>query len=125
MSQFPKDWPTKCPPDDAYDAIGAVFRVVSSDAPTSTDMRSYAELGLLPNASPCRRLALSVFRTHKEACHRLAMSPDLGAAVAKVGLPPGSGMMKLTNEQSGHIAWWPAANLDRGSLFGEVKRCQS
>lgn len=121
---FPAAWPTNCPPPDAGDASGEVFRIVNDDPPSEQDLKSYAELGLLPDANACRRTAVSVFPSHAQACHRLQMSPRLGRGVASATLVPAHGKMKLTDDRSGHIAWWAPEGLDRVHLFGGMKPCR-
>lgn len=121
---FPATWPENCPPPDAADASGEVFRIVNDDPPSVDDLKSYAELGLLPDASPCRRAAISVYQSRSQACHRLQMSPRLGRGVAAATLAPTHGRMKLTDERSGHIAWWAPEGLDRAQLFSGMKPCR-
>lgn len=122
-TSFPKDWPDDCPPDDAVHAGGDVFRIVSDNPPTEDDLKSYAELGIQARGSQCRRRAISVFESFGKARHRLRMSPRLGTAVARATLSAEHGKQKLTNAQSGHIAWWCADGVDRSSMFNEVTAC--
>lgn len=60
----PEEWPTffpsDCPPEDALDMTGDVFRFVVSDPPKQDpDMLSYFETGELPSAKPRDRAGLS------------------------------------------------------------------
>jgi len=94
-SNWPSDWPQNCPPHDAADACGEVYRIVSADPPSADDLESYAELGIAARGSECRRRAISVFKTRNQAYHRLRMSKHLA----------GHGKLKLTDPASGHLAW--------------------
>ena len=58
---FPETWPCDCPPQDALDAEGDVFRIVDHDPPIANDLTSHLETGRLPRAAPCLRAGLSVF----------------------------------------------------------------
>lgn len=123
MPKFPPDWPDGCPPDDAVDAGGKVYRIVANNLPAADDLKSYEELGTPARGSECRRRAISVFDSKAAARHRLDLSPHLGIAVAKATLSPEHGKQKLTSRQSGHIAWWCAEGVDRVALFTEVEPC--
>lgn len=126
MSGYPPDWPDNCPPADAEPAKGAVFRIVAADPPNADDLKSYRELGVPARGSECRQRAVSVFQTHDQACHRLRLSPRLGAAIARAELNATHGAVKLTSARSGHIAWWSVAALtphNRAKLFEEVSQC--
>jgi hypothetical protein len=125
MPSTSSNWPPNCPPADAVDVGGDVYRVVLSNPPSADDFKSYHELDI-PGGTPCRRRAISVYGTRVQACHRARMSPHLGTTVARGELEACHGKMKLTNPKSGHIEWWCAADLDcteRMTLFVEVEPC--
>jgi hypothetical protein len=39
--RFPDDWPDGCPPDDADDASGEIFRLVKTNPPTVGDLQTH------------------------------------------------------------------------------------
>lgn len=120
---FPTSWPNGCPPADAKPAEGPAFRIVSNSPPTAADFLSCFELGTLPDAPPCRRVAVSIFQTREQARHRQRLSPRLGTHTARAVLNPEAGSTKLTDPRTGHLAWWAPEGFARESLFDEVESC--
>ncbi|GEN12644.1 hypothetical protein MFU01_76810 [Myxococcus fulvus] len=123
VPKFPDTWPKECPPDDAVDAHGVVYRIISGEAATPEDFKSYEELGLAPNAPACSRRSVSVFNSRQGACHRLKLSPRLGKGVAEGSIDATCGKMKLTSTKSGHIDWWPYEGINRLARFKETQPC--
>ncbi len=123
MSTFPSTFPACCPPADATDAKGVVHRICMSNPATTRDFLTHEEKDLAPDADPCDRASISVFQTHERACHRMRLSPWLGTVVVSGELKPEHGKMKLTNQRSGHINWWPYENVARETPFTEYRTC--
>jgi hypothetical protein len=120
--EFPGDWPSDCPPADAEDAAGEVFRVVKNDPASDGDLATHRETGKLPNAPACLRCGLSVFRNAGEAIHQRELLPKLGSLIAKATLQPIHGKCKLTaGRQPTHTTWWPYVGVNRTSLFSVIK----
>ncbi len=119
---FPTDWPKNCPPSDAADCSGPVFRIVTAKPPGPDDLKSYEELGIQVG-SECRRKAVSVYAKLEHALHRQSLSPHLGSFVAVGEFVQGAGKTKLTDERTGHVAWWSPKQFDRASLFKEFVEC--
>ena len=94
--KFPETWPANCPPADAGDADGDVFRLVKHDPPQPDDTASHMETGRLPNAPPCLRCGLSVFRELRDAVHQRQLLPKLGNLIGKATLLAEHGKTKLT-----------------------------
>ena len=118
---FPQGWPDQCPPNDAVDADGIVFRIVKTDPITAADMASHHETGKLLKAPPCLRCGLSVFRELQDAFHQRQLFPKLGKLIAKAALQAAHGKTKLTEgRQPTHTTWWPYEGVDRASLFALV-----
>jgi hypothetical protein len=116
--QFPNDWPADCPPHDAVDAEGIVFRLVKNDPPQDKDVESHFESGRLPNAPPCLRCGLSVFRERTDADHQRRLLPNLGRWVAQATLQADHGRTKPTPTKiPTHTTWWPYEGVRRASLF--------
>lgn len=119
--KFPDSWPRDCPPQDAVNADGKVFRIVKNDPPTATDVASHWELGKLPKAPACLRCGLSVFRELRDAVHQRRLFPKLGRLVATGVLKPEHGKTKLTTgQQPTHTTWWAYEEVMRETLFAVV-----
>jgi hypothetical protein len=117
---FPEDW-YDCPPADAVDATGVVFRIVDHEPPRAADFVTHFEAGKLPKADPCLRRGLSVFRELGDAVHQRRLLPKLGRLVAQGVLRAEHGKTKLTTgRQPTHTTWWSYAAVDRASLFSIV-----
>ncbi|MFH0899723.1 MAG: hypothetical protein V2A73_03755 [Pseudomonadota bacterium] len=98
--------------------------IVRQNPIVAADFMSHAEMGTARNANPCLRVGLSVFRTREQALHRWRLSQYLGSSIAAGELAAEHGKLKLTSKESGHITWWPYANVDRAALFTAVCKCQ-
>lgn len=118
---FPSSWPADCPPQDAVDAAGDVFRIVDNDPPITDDLASHWETGKLPKAPPCLRCGLSVFREVRDAVHQRMLIPKLGRWIAKGTLRVEHGKTKLTTgRQPTHTTWWAYDGVNRATLFTVV-----
>jgi len=116
--KFPDAWPKDCPPSDAEDADGVVFRVVKHNPPEEEDTATHMETGRLPKAPPCLRCGLSVFREMRDAAHQRQLLPKLGNLIASATLLPEHGKTKLTKGQRPtHTTWWAYEGVNRHSLF--------
>jgi hypothetical protein len=120
---FPTDWPEECPPDDAVDALGIVYRITKNNPPTAADMLSHHETGRIPTGPPCIRCGLSIFRTQEDALHQQSLMPRLGKVIAEGNLRPEHGKMKLTQgRQPTHTTWWVYVTVtDRAAIFTVVQ----
>ena len=121
VSKFPSNWPENCPPSDAVDASGIVFRIVKYSPPMADDFATHYETGRLPKAPPCLRCGLSVFREKHDAVHQRELMPRLGKLIAEANLRPEHGKTKLTSGmRPTHTTWWPHEEVDRAALFNVV-----
>lgn len=112
---FPDDWPPGCPPEDAEDAQGEVFRVVKKQPPTDDDFKTYHEQGIV-RGDPILRCGLSVFRLASDAEHASRKFRNMGKLIAKALLQAEHGKTKQTGKPT-HTTWWPYREVDRLSLF--------
>jgi len=117
---FPKDWPDGCPPPDAEDATGDVFRVVKHNPPEPADLLSYIEMGRRVDARPCLRRGVSVFREFEGAAHLRKTFPQMGRFIPKGALQPEHGKTKSTGKQPLHTTWWSYEGVNRASLFSVI-----
>lgn len=112
-----------CPPTDAVEASGTVFRCAKYLPPHPDEMRTHEETGRLPGADPCLRKALSVFRTRQDAEHQMQLFRRWKRKFVVHGvLAAEHGKTKSTpGKQPTHTSWWPAEGLaaaQRAALFG-------
>jgi hypothetical protein len=122
MMEFPRDWPADCPPADAEDAAGVVFRIVRENPPVADDFATHAETGRLPKAPACLRCGLSVFREMRDAEHQRALMPRLGRRIAMATLGSMHGKaMPTSGMQPSHTTWWPYEGVDRARLFSVIE----
>jgi hypothetical protein len=86
------------------------------------DFASHHELQTLPNAPPCLRCGLSLFRTREDAEHQHRACPKLGKFVAIGLLQEEHGKTKLTQgRQPTHTTWWAYKEVNRQSVFPVVE----
>jgi hypothetical protein len=123
------DASTDCPPTGAAAVDGNVYRCCKSSPPSDADMQTHEESGRLPDADPCLRRALSVFRSETDAQHQVRLFRRWRRkCVAMASLDPGHGRSMLsTGQQPTHTSWWPADSLNpaaRAALFAVVCEVQ-
>lgn len=118
---FPADWPSDCPPADAVDAEGIVFRIVKNNPPLGADFATHREMGRLKTAPQCLRCGLSVFRELRDAVHQRLLLPKLGQWIAIASLAGNHGKTKVTaGQQPTHTTFWSYEGVDRAALFAIV-----
>lgn len=117
---FPDSWPANCPPHDAEDADGEVYRIVKNDPPHNDDYVTALEADKLRNRPACLRCGLSVFRAYEDAVHQQRLFPKLGDMIAKGVLNTGCGKTKQTGNPT-HTTWWPYDGVGRARLFSVVR----
>jgi hypothetical protein len=119
---FAEGWPADCPPTDAIDAAGVVFRIVDHEPPTTADFVTHFESGRMRGAPPCLRCGLSVFREFRDAIHQRRLFPKIGGLVAQGTLSAEHGKTRLTTGRlPTHTTWWSYATVVRASLFSIAK----
>jgi hypothetical protein len=93
-------------------------------------MLTHYEKGRLPDADPCLRRALSVFRSQQDAEHQLRLFARWHKGhILRASLSANLGVVKLTpGKQPTHTSWWPDKSLDpdaRAALFSIVSEVKS
>lgn len=123
MSEWPKDWPEKCPPEDAREASGTFYRNTTTNPPCDWDLFSHKErkkcgVPVAGKVRPCacNQCSLSVFDSLDGARHNREKYRSLGDFVAEATLAPEHGKVKLTKD-NGHHEWWPNPQTNRRALF--------
>ena len=116
MESFPDDWPSDCPPADAEDARGDIYRLVKTNPPASSDLQTHHERNTRPRDPACLRCGLSVFRSRADVEHQSRIYPKLGKIIAKGTLQPEHGKTKPTGRPT-HTTWWVYKGIDRLAVF--------
>ncbi len=116
-----------CPPADAVPASGTVYRCCKNRPAHADEMQTHYESGRLPDADPCLRRALSVFRSRRDAEHQVQLFPRWKRKFVLHGeLSHEHGLTKLTKgKQPTHTSWWPTNDLTpalRAALFTDGAR---
>lgn len=114
-----------CPPAGAVPADAEVYRCCKKKPPSPKGMQTHEEAGREPDADPCLRRALSVFRTEIDARHQVRLFRRWRRKfIAKASLKAHHGQLMATRgRQPTHTSWWPAQGLgptERASLFEVV-----
>lgn len=123
MYNWPKDYPDQCPPENAEELSGVVFRFINKKTPTSIDFDSHYERNPDGNyADPCQARGLSVIRSHDD-CNRMRDGvPALRKKkVAFADIRSSVGLIASTPSRTcqGHCTWWLplSSKADVYSLF--------
>gem|GEM_PF-1588478 len=93
-------------------------------------MQTHEETRRAPDADPCLRRALSVFRSRTDAEHQILLFRRWRKKfIFKARLSPQHGSTKLTSgRQPSHTSWWTADGLSperRAALFTMVETIES
>lgn len=138
VGTFPAWFPPGCPPEDAMDAAGVIFRFVSHDPPSPDDFLSHEEMEFRGGETPvlhhskCNRCSLSVYdslvsakATLKKLKENHKARTGLAyrySAIAKGELSAELGKMKQTGKDPSHHDWWPYVGISRHDRFSVVAR---
>ena len=124
--RFPGWFVSDCPPADAGDASGTIYRFVANKTSVEQDFESYHETGQVPNGPPCERCGLSVFRKLDDVREMLRHlwrrypGNDYGPHVVKRELTSADGKIKPTRGR-GHHTWWAYDQVTRHAAFEYVE----
>lgn len=117
---WPSFFPQQCPPADAKDASGEVFRFVSSDPPSARDFESWAQSNPKKWMGNCKASGLSVFTARADLARMVKRVRGLtrGKLIARANLTPEAGKLKPTpNNGNSHHTWWAPAGFDHAAAF--------
>ncbi len=116
MSDWPTNFPTQCPPEDAVESSEVFYRLVDSDPVSEQDFWSYRQLldaGLeRPRRSdpdPCLAVGVSIFDSPENAARVRGAFGALRSKRIAAGDLDGSGVVKQTGRR-GHHTWWRPAD---------------
>lgn len=123
---FPGWFVQDCPPSDAVEASGTIYRFVAEFPINPEEFRSYHERDELPHAPACLRCGLSVFRRVEDIrgllLHLWKAYPkrSYGPYVVKRDLTAADGVTKETGKH-GHRTWWAHEGVERHASFEFVE----
>ena len=124
--RFPEWFTPGCPPADAVEISGTIFRFVANKPIDPYEFLSYHETRGGANGPACERCGLSVFRKledlRKTLRHLWRNYPDraYGPHVVKREVSSSDGMMKPTRGP-GHHTWWAYEGVQRHAAFEFVE----
>lgn len=120
---WPDYLPSNCPPDQADECNGVVFRLVRSDPPTDKDFRPSitCQNDDKDMDDKCIRCGLSVAKSLSDIqkLKRRARGFQM-RKVAEANLCEEHGVIMATGIR-GHFTWWPLDVIDYVCLFCVVK----
>lgn len=103
---WPPHFPDGCPPPDATDTSGTLYRFVKTDPPTDADMASWLELGI-GKGSNCKRAALSCYRSKRHLEQVRSTAPRRRFdKIAQIELASHHGKMKEDDGPDTHCSLW-------------------
>lgn len=116
--------PENCPPQEAQDAEGALYRLVSHSSPHPEDFRSWRETNMskdLPKGmTECQAGGLSVYRDKADANRTIKRIPRFRKSQPALGiLTPDFGKILFTpsKDSKSHHTWWLPSNTQPWTVF--------
>lgn len=117
---WPSFFPPQCPPSEATDASAEVFRFVSSNPPSASDFKSWAETRPKKWRGNCEASGLSVFTVKSDALQLVRRVRGM-SALASANLSPETGKLKHTPRNgNSHHTWWAPDGFDHAAVFKVV-----
>jgi hypothetical protein len=119
---WPIFYPENCPPSDAEDAEGIIFRLMQSIPPTENDLKAHVQLHPDQDfgTKHCQACGLSVYRSFYDAVRLQNRIPAYRAMrIAKADLSPREGKLLHTPSRPGasHHTWWIPRDINVENLF--------
>ena len=123
--KFPTHYPKNCPPKDADDAHGIVYRLVDCDPPQKHNFKSVYELTgkkkrLTPNQKNCGLSVQRSIKDIKKLKENKALVRGLRKRlIARGKLNPALGKIKHTgnNKSPSHHTWWVPLGAEPWLVF--------
>lgn len=131
MPNWPNHFPEGCPPAEASDPDGELFRFTNRRSPNDRDFLSHYEKW--PNRDwedkACQARGLSVFRTMTDCLAMEAAVPAMKKKhIAVASLSVGEGVVAKTpseNSDQHHTLWSQLSISERCAAFSPVERPES
>ncbi len=128
VGNWPSFFPPQCPPLEAKDASGEVFRLVCSNPPSVGDFECWAQRHPKKWMGNCQASGLSVF-TSKSDLLRMTRrvrglvngksSPEKLIASANLSSEAGK-LLPTPTDGNSHHTWWSPADFDCAAIFKVV-----
>lgn len=122
-SLWPDHYPEKCPPDNAEDVSGVVYRFTNRTNPKHKDFLSYYELKPTENwgEKACQARGLSVYTSEEDCKTALAAMPALRKkrlCVAELSSEAGVIAHTPSKNHHNHKTLWPLVSAqDLAEIF--------
>jgi len=126
--------PPNCPPREAEEASGEVYRLVNKNPPVAKDFLSWyeskPEMTYEDRSKECQAHGLSVYNQKSSILSLLKRIPTLrkNKKVALGRLTPDLGVMLNTpsNEDKLHYTWWVAVGKEPWTVFQvvDIDKCE-
>lgn len=126
MYSWPTHFPDQCPPSEASEISGIVFRLISKEDPIEFDFQSHYERAPSGNwpGMECASRGLSVFKSYEDCKVLQDAVPALRKKfIANATLGAGAGLIKETPSRNcnGHCTWWRSITAEEArALFVAV-----
>lgn len=124
---WPTHFPNNCPPQEAEDAAGFVYRLISDSYPDAEDFKSWREQNMdkeLPTGvTECQASGLSIYRDKVDADKLIRKVPRFKKSRTALGLlTPDLGKILNTPSRSSlsHHTWWIPAEVQPWTIFKVV-----
>ncbi|WNL38631.1 hypothetical protein RN346_15240 [Halomonas sp. PAMB 3232] len=123
FSMWPDHYPEKCPPKDAEDVLGLVYRFTNRANPKDRDFLSYYELKPDENwgQKACQARGLSVYTSEEDCKTAISLVPALKKKKLCIGeLDSKSGVIAPTPSKNtyNHKTLWPLISAqDLAEIF--------
>lgn len=118
-------FPDGCPPDDAGDLTGDVYRLVDGNPPSDWDFQSkHQRSQSLSKAGDCLACGLSILRSWTDAERLKQRIPGMRKKSIAVGIIPeplGKTKATPTRNQAGHHTWWVPDGVEVKVLFTVIE----
>jgi hypothetical protein len=121
---WPPHLPQNCPPQDAQDASGEVYRLATNNPPQVDDFRSWREENpdkdLSQGITECQACGLSVYRKKEEILSVINKIPRFRKSKPALGvLDPSLGKILATPSKNGnsHHTWWISSGTQPWTIF--------
>lgn len=126
--EWPKYYPDRCPPSDAFDIEGIGYRYVLNNPPNSDDFVSIrVEQPHRRVSDECEACGLSVLRDESEAIAALSSLrrrvPGFREKIVAEGdLKAAMGLIKATpsRRSASHHTWWVPVGVDPSTCFSVI-----
>jgi hypothetical protein len=121
LSDFPEYYPEQCPPCDAKDVEGIIFRFTARNTPHQRDFISFYELKIRDD---CQSMGLSVFLSLEDCDEMKKKVPSMRKKkIASANLNNNYGKFANTPSTNSkrHMTWWVSCHLSEPwTLFSNV-----